>query len=218
MRLIMSGAALALILLDGLAMSVRADVSAGASVSDEGLKSFYLAIGENYRVPEKDVIVVREKKIPDEELPVVFYLADRANVKPAAIVDLRLAGKSWMEVTTHFKLAPDIYYVALKDQPRPPYARAWSHFKKRPRNQWREIVLGDVDVINLVNLKFISARYGYPPDAVVKMRADGLGFVKINAEVKARRARNVDKGQALATKDDRKQADNPKGKGKDKEK
>src|SRR4030042_2442417 len=71
----------------------------GVSIGNEGLRGFHFSVGEYYRVPETEVVVVRKRGIPDEELPVIFYLATRARVAPRAILDLRLRGLSWMEIT-----------------------------------------------------------------------------------------------------------------------
>ena len=65
---------------------VSADVSLGVSLDQDGLKGFYLAIGEHYKVPETEVVVVRQKNVPDEELPVVFFLARQASVSPETII------------------------------------------------------------------------------------------------------------------------------------
>ena len=61
----------------GLFGSSRAGIDIGISADESGIKDFYLAIGDHYKQPEKEIIVVRERGIPDEELPVVFYLASR---------------------------------------------------------------------------------------------------------------------------------------------
>ena len=60
--------------------TASAQVSAGVSITS-GHNSFYFAIGDYYRVPESRVVYVRDHyRIPDEELPVVFFLASRAHV------------------------------------------------------------------------------------------------------------------------------------------
>ena len=92
------------------ALSASAQVQAGAVVSGEGLRSFYFAIGNYYQVPEREVVVVRERSIPPDEVPVVFFVARQAHVEPGVIVDLRRRGLSWSDVAFHFRLDPDIYY------------------------------------------------------------------------------------------------------------
>lgn len=185
MRPILIPFAFAAWLLAAPAGPAKADMSAGISFDDDGLRSFYLAVGDFYRVPEREVIVVRERTIPDDELPVVFFLASRAHVAPGVIVDLRLGGMSWDRITVHFGLGPEIYYVPVAvPVSGPPYGHAYGHYKKHPRNQWSKIHLSDADVVNLVNLRFISDHMGVPAQDVIKMRGGGKHFSAIHSEMK----------------------------------
>lgn len=175
-----------LLLISLLASPVSAETqwSVGLSIGNEGLRNFNLSIGEYYRVPEREVIVVRQRGCRDEELPVVFFLASRARVAPGVIIDLRSRGMSWMDITLHFGLGPEIYYVPVKEvKVGPPYGKAYGHYKKHPKHEWKKIALADDDVVNLVNLRFISEHHGYPPETVMKMRAEGRNFVSINEAV-----------------------------------
>jgi hypothetical protein len=160
-------------------------VDLGISIGDEGLRSFYLAVGDYYRVPEKEVIIIKEKHIPDEDIPVVLFIAGRAHVAPATIIDLRLRGKSWMDISLHFGLSPEIFYVPVKeaDVIGPPYGKAYGYYKKKPRKDWKKIMLTDDDVINLRNLRFISEHYGYAPEKVIELRKGGKNFIKVNSEL-----------------------------------
>ena len=164
----------------------EATVDMGISIGDEGLRSFYLAIGDYYRVPEREVIVIKERRIPDEEIPVVFFIAKRARVKPATIIDLRLRGMTWMDITLRYHLGPEIFYMPVKETVviGPPYGKAYGYYKKKPRKEWKKIVLGDDDIINLVNLRFMSAHYGNPPEKVIQLREQGKTFIVINEEIK----------------------------------
>lgn len=162
----------------------QADVNVGLGIQNDEHRSFYVAVGDYYRVPERSLIVVRERQIPDDEVPVVFFIAQQARVSPEAIIDLRLKRKSWMDITLHHGLSPQIFYVPLAVDPGPPYGKAWGYYKKKPKNKWKEIRLADADIVNFVNLKFVSGHYGYSPDKVVKMRGSGKSFVKINYEIK----------------------------------
>jgi len=209
-RLLSVLAALALLLAFAVP-SARAEVSVGVSVDEDGLKGFYLAIGEHYQVAEKEVVVVRERSVPDEELPVVFFLARHAHVEPGVVVKLRLGGKSWMDIAFHYKLSPEIFYVAFDRDPGPPYGNAWGHFKKRERSQWGSIRLVDADIVNIVNLKFMAEKYGYAPAEIVKMRARGDHFANINKQVKANKGKAGKKSRTLVASDD-----NAKAKGKKK--
>ncbi|HWR88780.1 MAG TPA: hypothetical protein VN260_00845, partial [Dissulfurispiraceae bacterium] len=99
----------------------EAQVDMGLSVGDEGLRSFYLAVGNYYHVPQTEVTFVYERGIPHHELPVVFFLARQAHVPPSAVIDLRLNRYSWADITFHYGLSPEIYYVPVTITPGPPY-------------------------------------------------------------------------------------------------
>lgn len=179
--------------LGGPAIYGQPQVEIGTSFGPHGLKSFFFAIQEYFRVPEREVVIVRERKIPEEEIPVVFFIAQRAQVSPAAIIDLRLSGKSWMEITLHFGLSPEIYYVPVRGEIKgPPYGKAYGYYKNKPKKDWKHIKLKDVDVINFVNLRFLSEYHRYPPEDVIKMRGRGKPFVVVHEEIKKGRGKDFD--------------------------
>ena len=120
-------------------------VDVGGSFSNGDLNSFYLSVGEYYRVPERDVIFIRERRIPDYEIPVVLFISQRARVAPAMIIDLRLSGNSWMNISLRFGLGPDVYYVPVQNVHGSPYGHAYGHYRNRNRNEWHRIRLDDDD-------------------------------------------------------------------------
>lgn len=168
-----------------IAGPASAAVDIGLSIDKDGVKGFYLAIGEHYTVPQKKIEIVRKQNIPDDELSVVFFLARHADCSPDVIVKMRLGGKSWMDIAVRFGFGADLFYVPLKD-PGPPYGKAWGHFKKNKKG--KAIRFTDTEIVAFVNLKFISQHYGHSPDEVAKMRSNGMSFTKINGEVKKKRA------------------------------
>ncbi|MBU8933052.1 MAG: hypothetical protein KOO62_03500 [candidate division Zixibacteria bacterium] len=178
------------IILTALCLTITANsntfagVEVGLSIDSDGIKSFHLAIGEHYQIPEKEVVAVRKKSLSDEELVVVFFLAEHANVKAGVILNLRSKGKSWWEITHYFGLNPDIFFLALKTNPGPPYGKAYGHFKKAKKHRWKNISLADVDIVNCVNLRFVTQRHGYSPDEVIRLRHQGHKFARINAHAK----------------------------------
>ncbi len=98
----------------GTASAQDRNVNLGISVADGRLQSFYLAIGDYYRVPEVEVVAVKQRyRLPDEELPVIYFLAARAQVAPSVILGFRTRGMSWLDITFHYGLTPEIYYVPV---------------------------------------------------------------------------------------------------------
>ena len=198
MKKLSCGILLGLLLM--VAGSARADVSVGATIDENGIRQFHLAIGKFYNVPERAVTVIKKKGISDEELAVVFFIAERAGVKPAPVIELRQLGKSWLDITLHFGLSPEIFYVPVKGDPGPPYGKAYGYFKKHPRSKWREIVLTDVEVVNLVNLRFVSKLYAIEPEEVIKWRAEGKHFTEVNLNAKSHRDKQKAEAKAAKSK------------------
>jgi hypothetical protein len=177
-------------------MASAQNASLGVSVADGRLQSFYLAIGDYYRVPEVEVVAIRDRyRLPDEVFPVVFFMAARAHVEPSVIIGFRTRGMSWLDITFRCGLTPEIFYVPVTiDKVGPPYGKAYGYYKKyRPSKQWKKIVLTDHEVNDLVNLRFMSEHYRIAPEAVMEMRGRGDNFIIINE--KERKAKSQPKGQ-----------------------
>ena len=195
----------------------RAEINAGLSSGDDEINLFYLAIGEQYQVPEKEVVIVRQQNIPDEELAVAFFLARQAKAAPDIIVQLRLKGKSWMEITADLGLEAGIYYVPLAHPvSKPPYGKAYGHYKNKRHGEWKTIHLADADIVNLVDLRFMSVRHGCSPDEIVQMRERGQTFMQINSDMLKGKGQIKDKDDGQPS--DRNDGDKDKAADKDKKK
>ncbi len=114
----------------------------------------------------------------------MFFLAKHCFVSPGIIIRHRREGMSWMDICLKYGVTAEIFLVDFKRTPGPPYGKAWGQFKKKKKKDWKSIRLTDIDIINIVNLKFISAQYGYSPSEIVKMRGRGDSFVKIHNRLK----------------------------------
>ncbi len=174
-----------LFLIPGMMLAQESKVDLGISVSDGKLRGFYLAVSDYYGVSGRAVVATKERyHLRDEELPVVYFLSARARVAPSVIIGLRIKGLSWLDVTFHYGLTPEIFYVPVAvEKIGPPYGKAYGHFKKhRSKKEWKKIVLNDYEVADLVNLRFISEHYKIKPEAVIKMRSQGKNFLTINEE------------------------------------
>jgi len=174
--------------------SSNARSEAGMKITDEGVMGFYLAIGDYFHVPEREVIIIRERRVRDEEIPVVFFLAQRASVSHNTIIKMRLSGMTWLEISLHYGLSPEIFYVPVRVIKGPPYGRAYGYYRNKPRSAWKAIRLNDAEIIDLVNLRFISEYYGYPAEEVIRLRSGGDNFIVINNKVKKIKGAKVPEG------------------------
>lgn len=173
---------------------VAADVSVSIAVSDGELREFHAAIGAHFHVSDADLVVIRKRNIPDDELPVVFLVAGRARVAPGVIVDLRLRGWSWMQVCAHFRLTAEIFRVEVSKPYGPPYGHAYGYFKERKREEWASIRLTDGEAIHLANVRFLAEHHGCSADVVLYAYKAGEGFARLHAKVREEKAKSEAKG------------------------
>jgi hypothetical protein len=161
----------------------RAHAQTPFSVSAH-IGDFHVAVANYYHVPEREVIVIRERRIPDDEIPVALFIARHAGVPWGRVVDMRLRGASWWDISVRLGVSPEVYYVPVAVVSGPPYGRALGHYKKKHRKEWRTIVLTDADVVNLVELRFLSEHYRVAPERIIELRSHDRDFVAIHAQVR----------------------------------
>ena len=156
------------------AAPAMAGINLGFSIGNGGLNNFFLSAGDYYAAPQREVVVV-QRGVPEDDAPVVFFLARRAHCSPVRIIRMRHRGYSWWRITMALRLNPDIYYVPVRDERMgPPYGRAYGFYRHSgPR------YLTDPDVVNMVNLRFISSYYHVPPEQIIERRDRGEDFASI---------------------------------------
>lgn len=174
---------------------VNVNINLGGSES----ANYYRSLANYHRVSEKDVYFVRKKGIPDQELPVIFYLASLAGVAPSLVADeYRRPGITLNDLTRIFGLNPEIYHYPVKFRvDGPPYGKAYGYYRNKPKKEWKNIKLSNADIINLVNLRFISESRGVDPEDIIKRRAGGKSFLLIDDDI----GKGKSKSQAGKNKD-----------------
>lgn len=183
--------------------SARAqNVSAGVSLQDGKIKDFYLAISGYFHVPEPRVMEMKQRyNFNDEEMPVVLFLAARAGVEPSVIIDLRRKRMSWWNIGRRFNINPEVFFVTVNNENiGRPYGNAYGYYRKnRGMRDWGKTVLSDPDMVNLVNLKFMSEHHGIPAERIMKMRRGGANFPDIRRqglrEMDKKGNKGLDKGK-----------------------
>lgn len=148
--------------------------------TDPEATEYYNGVAEHYHVPATQVVYVMQQGVAMEEVPVVFELATRARVAPGVVLGLRLGGLSWREVGLHFGIGTEAFYVdagvgALSGR----YGSLYSRFWHRPRRTWAGIVLSDADIIDCVNLSFVSGHWHRPVREVITFRSSGQRYHQV---------------------------------------
>ncbi|MDD2906719.1 MAG: hypothetical protein PHW94_08755 [Sulfurimonas sp.] len=136
--------------------------SFGVSGSEDGVNSFSLSIGDYYRVPVSEVVYL-ERSIPQDDLSVVYYLADRSRHSARYISELRLRGQSWWDISLRLGLDPYTVYGDGYGHP--------NHKKQR----WH-----DHEIVDYVNTRFISKYHRISRDEVLSRRHNGERYMQID--------------------------------------
>jgi len=175
------------------AADARVSLSLNLGGSNE-LDGFLSSASSYYNTPEETVYLMRRRGLSEDEIPVVLYLASRANVSPMRIADLRLQGMQWMDIAYEYGMNPDAFYIEGMDSyDYSSYGPSYSIFS-RPRYEWRSLRLSDRDIVNLVNTRFMSSAYRMAPREIIRMRARGSNFASIGQTIHQQIA--VQTGQA----------------------
>ena len=91
----------------------NAQLSVNISLGDEQYRPLRLGLSDYFNVGERDVLYLNQRGLRASEVPVALFIANRARVSPRAIVDLRLRGMRWHDITRHYGLSPEIFYVRV---------------------------------------------------------------------------------------------------------
>ncbi len=189
----------------GAAPSASAqNVGAGISIENGKIRDFYLSMAGYFNVAEQRIMdMKRDSRFDDEELPVLLFLATRARVEPRAVIELRRKKMSWWNISVRLGLDPNIFFMAVDQGPiGKPYGHAYGLYKaNRGKRDWGRASLKDAEMVNLINMRFISEHHGIPSGRIMEMRRKGDRFADMHRK-------NMDR--------DKKPGDKPRDKGKDK--
>ncbi|MFN0057937.1 MAG: hypothetical protein ACKVX7_05705 [Planctomycetota bacterium] len=204
----------ALVLLGVAVPAVRADgdVSFGAGVVIGDDQSVYLAVTARYFNCDARHVADCSQRVSDpDDLAVLLFLSNRCGKSCDALLALRFEGLSWFDISLRFGLARDIWFVPVKCDPRPPYGKAYGHWKKHRQDPKYVFVLDDAEVRNLLAVRMAHEYYGVSIEIAMESRAAGGDLRTLLAREYRKRH---GKGDKPAGKRSDKDGDSSKGHGK----
>lgn len=155
---------------------------------------YFNSVAKYFDIKSKEVNRISESGIIDEELPIVFFVAGRANVAPQEVAETRLSGESWMKVCDKYLLgARDLYMIVTSPVKSITYGPIFEKFSKTPQKKWKTLEFTDDEIVNLVNLKLMSSLHDYSVYDIMAMRDYGKSFLRINQQVTHAKKDIVDK-------------------------
>jgi hypothetical protein len=69
----------------------------GTGVKDATV-DYWDSIADYYRNSRRAVMALRDKGVPDEEIPAVLHIARNSSASPNQVLEARKAGKSWSDI------------------------------------------------------------------------------------------------------------------------
>ncbi len=158
-----------------------ADFDVSVSGSQRGIDGFSLSIGDYYRVPVQDVMVI-ERRVPREEVSVIYFLSRHSHRDVAYITDLRLRGLGWWDISLRLGLDPRTIFIVDSVRPwGPPYGKAYGH---RNNGSYH---LGDHEIVDLVNVRFLSDYHRIRVDDIIDRRRKGEQYYIIDNHYRAKK-------------------------------
>ena len=152
-----------------LAMGSAAIPLQAQAPDQAALASYYGAVGEHFKVPASEVMILSEWRLGAEEIPVVLYVARQGGISPEAVMALRRTGQGWPALARRYQLDAVSFHVPLDGSPGL-LARVYDAYRSRPRSEWSAIELQSEDIVGLVNLRVLSEFLQVGPGAVLQAR------------------------------------------------
>lgn len=75
----------------------------GTEVRDATV-DYWDSISDYFRNSRRAVMAIRDKGVPDEEIPAVLYIARHSSASPNQIIDAHKAGSSWADIAKQHKV------------------------------------------------------------------------------------------------------------------
>jgi hypothetical protein len=158
------------------------DIAFDAAVQIDDDTDVYLAVSTRYFDRDRDEVYHWNRQYDDpDDLAVALFISRHSGKDPDAIFALRKSGLTWWEVSVRLGVKPDVWFVAVKGDPGPPYGKAYGHWKKHRRGKPDEMRLTDVDLRNLVAVRLLHEYYGVTVEAAMEWRSSGRGLREITA-------------------------------------
>jgi hypothetical protein len=174
---------MALLLIAGGAAypSSSVDVAVGVRVN-ENTRIFLNVTNQTWRPPIAPAIVQR-CAVPEDDFPVVAFLAFHSHVSPSYILRLREDGYGWGDIFYRLHVSPGVLFVGIDQDPGPPYGRAWGNWRGNRRyGAYPRYRLSDRDVVALVKIQTAARHFGVTPYEVIVAQHGGRGVEDYTAD------------------------------------
>ncbi len=154
--------------------AVSYDVAVGMNVSDDSRIFLNLANQTWLPGPSAGAVVLRDLPYPEDDFPVLAFVAYHTRTSPTVILNLRREGYHWADIFFRQNVNPSVLFVGIDRDPGPPYGNAWGYWKKRYRPGAKvRYRFSDRDVIGLVKVQTAARHFGTSPVRIIEEQRRG---------------------------------------------
>lgn len=131
---------------------------AGQAVESAARQAWFQAVADHFEVSVREVEILADSHMSDDEIPLVLLLARRAGVSTDALVALHRGGRGWREIAARYGMGAAAFHVPLDPSaPTGPLEGVYERYRALPPSQWNQIELSDQEIVNLADLAFVTA-------------------------------------------------------------
>jgi hypothetical protein len=142
------------------------------------LDAYVRILSTHFRLPQTEVRILAEGRVPADELPVALRIARFSGIPPVSLLAQRRSGDGWLVIARRYNLGAAAFHVAIPDgQVDSSVARVHSLYRDAPPSQWDAIDLSDAEFIVLANLLVLSSELGASNGQILEARAAAGSFV-----------------------------------------
>ena len=153
---------------------------AGAQETAPVRSAYFAAVAEYFGVPDSEIDILGDWRLPPDEIPVVLFVAERAGVSPEALVALRRGGTSWVNLAGRYQVGAGALHVPLPAAaPSGRLERAFGEYRALPPRRWNEIRLTDPEIVALVNVRVLSESLGLSLQTILEQAGATGSFVEL---------------------------------------
>lgn len=155
-----------------LRAAVAFDVALGMNVNED-TRIFLNVTNQTWR-PAVPATVLQRCPDPEDDFPVIAFLAYHSHRSPTFILNLRREGYTWSDIFFQVNVSPSVLFVSMDRDPGPPYGKAWGYWQKHYRPGTRvRYRFADRDVVGLVKVQTAARHFGTSPFSVVEAQRGG---------------------------------------------
>lgn len=157
----------------------------GQTISELEESDYKNAIAKYFEHDFAQVENMAAKGFSLEEVPVIIFSAQKTKLTTDNIIALYKGGQSWQNIIENNNANLNDFYFSISSQFKSKtYLPIFNKFKAFNSKAKGSADLSDKEIIDMVNLQFVTKHYDFNVFEIMAMRDYGKKFSRINADVK----------------------------------